>query len=83
MTEVLQILGDGETRQTLKKAISACQPVLSQTKSRTYALIIRSSEVYVRTSRIVGFVVRGQVRSSQISPPLQTVQTIHRKTNES
>jgi len=29
MTEVLQILGDGETRQTLKKAISACQPVLS------------------------------------------------------
>jgi len=31
---------------------------------------IRTSEVYVETSRILGLIVRGQVRFSQISPPL-------------
>ena len=38
-----------------------------------YVQIIRTSEVYVRTSRILGLVVHGQVRFSQISPPLQIV----------
>ena len=32
-----------------------------------------TSKVYLRTSRMLGLVVRGQVRFSQISPPLDIV----------
>jgi len=89
MTEVIQILGDGETRQDARR-IYLCQPVLSSVYYSSqlisnvqlralkieiycmflfilvyllyeYVLIIRTSDVRVRTSRILGLVVRGQV----------------------